>query len=200
MRTGSKLVLPGASSRSPGFALPLLLVAVAAGGIAATAASESSLYRQAREREDELHFRAGAYVAAIRSFYMAEPDPRLRRLPVSVEELERDPRFPLKRHIRRVYDDPLAAKSGTAFRTLSGSPSAGQPQGLVGVASTSRARVFRRKDFAMKRGPVANIETASELIFEVDLRELAVASRSPVAPGAPAVANPAAPRSNPLQR
>lgn len=165
-----------------GFALPLLLVALAVAAVAATRAEISTSYRLARDREDELHFRAQAYVAAIRAFYLAEAQVTRRRLPTSLDELERDPRFPLKRHIRRLYDDPLARKAGTPFRTLTGSPAAGLPQGIIGVASTSSTPLLRRAGFTSNAGPTLGLSKASDLAFEVDLQELATASRPAVVP------------------
>lgn len=155
----------------------MLLVALAVAGIAATQASVSASYRLARDREDELHFRGRAYVAAIRAFYMAEPEPMRRRLPTSLHELQRDPRFQQKRHIRRLYDDPLAKKPETPFRTIIGSPAAGKPQGLIGVASTADRPLLRRAGLLSHAGPTLGLKKASDLVFQVDLKELAAASR-----------------------
>ena len=152
--------------------MPVLLLGLAVASIAATTIEVPLSYRLAREREEDLHFRARAYVAAIRSFYMAEPTPQRRRLPTSLEELERDPRFPQKRHIRRLYDDPLAGKPGTPFRTVTGSPGPALPQGIIGVASTSRTPLLRRAGFKTNAGPTLGLKTAADLIFEVDLKEL----------------------------
>lgn len=173
---------------SPGFALPILLLAVAVSSVGATRAEVSLSHRLARDREDELIFRGRAYVAAIRSFYLAEQQPLQRRLPASLEELERDPRFPLKRHIRQLYDDPMtqspATKKGEgkrqkAFRTIIGSVGPGQPQGIIGIASTSDKPLLRRS-FAKPGGARAlGVKTASDLTFEVDLKQLADLQRRP---------------------
>lgn len=164
--------------REAGFALPVLLVALAVAAIAATRAEVGAGYRAAREREAELHYRAQAYVTAIRSFYMAEEKPLRRRLPTSLDELEKDPRFPLKRHIRRLYDDPLLRKP-TPFRTIAGTPGPSLPQGIIGVASSTDVKLFRRANFKSNSGPTLGVENANELTFEVDLAELAAASRPP---------------------
>lgn len=152
--------------------MPVFLLGLAVASIAATTIEVPLGYRLAREREEDLHFRARAYVAAIRSFYMAETTPQRRRLPTSLEELERDPRFPQKRHIRRLYDDPLAGKTGTPFRTVTGNPGPALPQGIIGVASTSRTPLLRRAGFKTNAGPTLGLKTAADLIFEVDLKEL----------------------------
>lgn len=163
-----------------GFALPVLLLALAVAAIAATTAQVPLTYRLAREREEELHFRGRAYVLAIRSFYMAEPQPLRRRLPISVDELERDPRFAQKRHIRRLYDDPLAKTDGTPFRVITGSAGPASPQGLIGVASTSDTTLLRRAGFKSNAGPTLGLKTAADLTFTVDLTDLVAAGQKPV--------------------
>lgn len=184
MRIGNTKIADAPSRGSAGFALPILLVGLVIGGIAATTADVSLSYRLAREREDELHFRGRAYVEAIRSFYMAEEQPLRRRLPTSLEELEKDPRFTLKRHIRRLYDDPLVRKP-VRFRVVTGSVSASLPQGIIGVASTSDTTLLRRSGFASNAGPTLGLKTARDFVFQVDLKELAAATRPPnlVRPG-----------------
>lgn len=178
---------------SAGFALPALLIVLTVAGFAATTAEVSVSYRYARDREEELHFRGRAYVHAIRSFYMAEEQPQRRRLPTSLEELEADPRFPLKRHLRRLYDDPFVRKP-TRFRVVTGSPGAGLPQGVIGVASTSETQLFRRSGIISNAGPALGVKTARDLIFQVDLKELAEATRPPASrPLRPIPSKPASP-------
>jgi type II secretory pathway pseudopilin PulG len=180
------------STKAGGFALPILLLVLAVGAIAATQAEIPLGYRMAREREQEFEFRASAYVAAIRSFYLAEEDVRRRRLPTSFAELERDPRFAQKRHIRRLYSDPLAAKPETPFREVKGSPGPGLQQGVIGVASTSDRPLLRRAGWATNGEPSPGAKAASDLQFQVDLKELT----APIAPNTPALPLPLRPKAD----
>jgi type II secretory pathway pseudopilin PulG len=176
--------------KAGGFALPILLLVLAVAAIAAAQAEIPLNYRIAREREEEFEFRTRAYVAAIRSFYLAEEDVRRRRLPASFAELERDPRFAQKRHIRRLYSDPMAAKPEASFREVKGSPGPGLPQGLIGVASTSDRPLLRRAGWATNGEPSLGAKAASDLQFQVDLKELI----APAAPTPQSVPSPMRPR------
>ena len=142
-----------------GFSLPAMLVLIAAIGCAATGADLTSRYRVAREKEAELIFRGLAYIRAIKSFYLAEKEPLKRRLPRDMEELENDPRAAHRRHIRKLYKDPL---NGGDFRILKGSG------GVVGVASSSTARVFRRTRISDEAPFAGGVERYDQLLFEID--------------------------------
>ena len=155
---------------SAGFALPALLVALAIGGLWTTRAHEPLAHRMAREREIELRFRGEAYASAIRSFFLAEADPALRRLPSGVEELVRDPRFPDRRHLRQAYADPLfPAREARPFRLIRGSPDAAIPDGVIGVASASDRPLLDRTVPTSAPEPSAPPSLASDLAFMADL-------------------------------
>jgi type II secretory pathway pseudopilin PulG len=61
-----------------------------------------------RENENELLFRGDAYIQAIASYYHAVPGRP--EYPRRLSDLENDPRFLLKRHIRRLYDEPVSGE------------------------------------------------------------------------------------------
>lgn len=151
-------------SGSPGATLPVVLLILATVGYGAGRAEISAQYLQQRERETEFLFRGAAYVRAIESFYLAETDPAKRRLPRSLEELERDPRSASARHIRRLYEDPLTKGP---FKPL-----AGQGGGVVGVASASRQPLFQRVAFGPELPFVTGATKAGELRFEIDPKAL----------------------------
>ena len=160
----------GRRRASPGFALPALLVVLAFGGLWSTRAQEPLTHRMAREREIELRFRGEAYAAAIRSFFLAETDPDLRRLPSSVEELVRDPRFPEQRHLRQPYADPMfPAAADRAFQFVRGSPDASIPDGAIGVVSTSDRSLIDRSVPLGAPQPATPLRIASDLEFLADL-------------------------------
>ncbi len=149
------------AGRSAGFTLPMMLLVLAGLGYAAMTARVASQYRIAREREAELIFRGLAYVRAIRSFYLAEKEPVKRRLPRNLDELENDPRFAAhRRHIRRLYADPLA---GSEFRLLLDGSG-----GVKGVASTSNAKLFRRTRISDAIPFAGGAERYDQLLFEID--------------------------------
>lgn len=56
---------------------------------------------------------------------------------------------------------------------------AGQAQGIIGVVSTAQTMLLRRADIASHAGPALGIKKARDLKFQVDLKELAAASRPP---------------------
>lgn len=147
-------------SRSPGFTLPMMLVVMAGLGYAATTAHMSTRYRLAREREAELIFRGLAYAQAVKSFYIAENDPTKRRLPRNLEELENDPRFAHRRHIRVLYIDP---QTGGKFRVLMDGNG-----GVKGVASASNSRLFQRTKISDAIPFAAGAERYDQIAFEID--------------------------------
>lgn len=140
--------------------LPSLLILMAGVGVAATEIEITSTYRAAREREEELFFRGLAYVHAINAFYLAEKDPARRRLPRDLHELESDPRFPNRRHIRRLYSDPLTGADFRLLRDGSG--------GVLGVASTCRKPLFSRQRASAALALSAGATRYDELLFEID--------------------------------
>lgn len=105
-------------------AVLIVLVALALGAQVATIPAKSALVRN---DEAELLFRGQAYIAALESYQNAiEGD---KSLPQKLEELLDDRRAGRRRHIRRLYDDPL---TGGAWKILRNS------EGRIhGVASTA---------------------------------------------------------------
>jgi type II secretory pathway pseudopilin PulG len=100
----------GAGRPVTGFTLlgVVLLVAILAMGAAATLSAGIAL--QQRAAEQDLLFVGGEYQRAIRSYY--ETAVSTPRYPLKLEDLLRDPRFPgIRRHLRRLYADPVSGKS-----------------------------------------------------------------------------------------
>ncbi len=158
MPSGSVRLSAGGSA---GFTLPMMLIILAGLGYAAVTARVSSQYRIAREREEELIFRGLAYVRAIKSFYLAEKEPANRRLPRDLRELENDPRFAAqRRHIRRLYADPLTSGE---FRLLMDGGG-----GVKGVASASSGKLFRRTRISDAIPFAGGAERYDQLLFEID--------------------------------
>lgn len=93
-------------SNEEGFTYIAMLVAVVVMGIALGITAEISSTIAKREREAELIFRGNAIKVAIGRYYNSSPG--VKRFPKKIEELVEDKRFPVaKRHIRRLYADPM---------------------------------------------------------------------------------------------
>lgn len=111
MRVGNRRGSP--ARRARGFTL---LAMIAAAFILALSANQVMvvLAQQAqRDREAELLRIGQEMVAAIGSYYEQSPG-NVRQFPAALEDLVEDRRFVgLKRHLRRVYDDPMTP--GTAW-------------------------------------------------------------------------------------
>jgi type II secretory pathway pseudopilin PulG len=127
-------------SRQRGFSYLLLLftVAILTAGLAGTGIVWHTA--QQREREVELLFIGNQIRAAIGSYYAMTPG-NLRRYPASMEELLKDPRFPMTvRHLRKPYRDPV---TGTGDWGLVIAPGGG----FMGVFSNSEAAPLKRAGF-----------------------------------------------------
>jgi type II secretory pathway pseudopilin PulG len=92
---------------SRGVVLMGLVVLLALGGLAAVQFAESAATARQRERETQLLWVGQQFRQALESYYRATPGPA-KHLPVTMDELLRDTRFPNPvRHLRRLYVDPL---------------------------------------------------------------------------------------------
>lgn len=93
--------------RARGVVLMGLVVMLALGGLATASFTESAVTARQRERETELLWVGQQYRQALESYYRSSPGPN-KHMPVSLEELLRDSRFPQPvRHLRRLYPDPV---------------------------------------------------------------------------------------------
>ncbi|NSL56716.1 MULTISPECIES: type II secretion system protein [Uliginosibacterium] len=133
---------PQTSARLAGFTYIGLLLVIAVIGLAAGSAIQLGAISQRRQVEDELMFVGLQYKRAIRSYFEAAPPGATAAAPARLEDLLRDPRFPqVKRHIRRLYADPLTGKNDwVLIRTLDG-------QGILGVHSRSPETPIRVDNF-----------------------------------------------------
>lgn len=127
----------GNSCRSQqGFTYIVLLTAIIIVGITADILTRSSAIQKQRELETELMFRGKAYYDAIESYYQSSP---IRQFPKQLDDLLYDNRFSHKRHLRKVYQDPITGGEWRLLRNGSG--------GIVGVASTSKKRPLKQAQF-----------------------------------------------------
>jgi type II secretory pathway pseudopilin PulG len=114
-----------ARARQPGFSLLAILFVVAAMGIALSTAFEMRSTGLKREREAELIFVGREFREAIARYHHSGG-----QYPESLEALLQDPRSTtLKRHLRRIYPDPVTSRPDWGLVTLN--------ERIVGVFSLS---------------------------------------------------------------
>jgi len=120
-------------SRQRGFTYIALLAALAvfAAGSLAFAALWSESVRRDREAD---WLRAGdAYAKAIKSHFQSSPG-TVKQYPVTLDDLLQDLRFAgVRRHLRRLYPDPLSP--GQSWAVLRGPDG-----GIIGVYSTAAGK------------------------------------------------------------
>jgi type II secretory pathway pseudopilin PulG len=110
-------------------------------GLAVTVASEAWYMSLRREKEEELLFAGDQMRRAIASFTASVPG-AAQRYPGSLQELIRDPRLPgVKRHLRKIYQDPMTGK--TEWGLIRSSEGA-----ITGVHSLSDREPIKKSGFS----------------------------------------------------
>lgn len=144
------------SSKNRGYAYLMLLVMAACIGLFASVLGVIIFSRDVRiEKEYELLFRGMAYVSAIKKYYKASPGMKV--FPQRLEDLLSDPRFPAKHYIRRLYKDPITGGDWTLI--------SGPGDGICGVASSSKTKPLKQKDFPLQFKNFEAAEHYSDWIF-----------------------------------
>ena len=142
--------------RQAGFSYLVVLAAVVVVGIVAEAARATTWRALKADRESELLFRGFAYRNAIRSFHLVHGT-----FPRTLEDLEKDPRFPSKRHIRKLYRDPMAKEEKGEWRLLMAAGG-----GIAGVSSASGEEPLKKANFPLELEKFTGAQSYSEWIFE----------------------------------
>jgi len=159
-----------------GFTYLGILIAMALFGVALAATGE--LWRTAaqREREQELLFVGNQYRQAFMNYYATTPVGKP-RYPRALEELVEDNRFPVpRRHLRRVYLDPM---SGNAEWGLIEAPGGG----IAGVHSRSEAKPLKIGNFAPPDVKFEGAERYSDWKFVFEPRSSVPSTQRAVVPG-----------------
>ena len=126
-----------AATPQSGFTYIGLLVTVLVMGLMLTAVSRVWRTTEQRERETQLLFAGHAYRLAIGSYFASG-----HRFPTTLQDLLLDDRSGVpKRHLRRLYPDPM---TGSADWALVLTPDG---QGIMGVVSSSTAAPLKRDGF-----------------------------------------------------
>ena len=127
-------------SRERGFTYVWIMFVVALAGIMLAGAGQLWRTEAKREKEKELMFIGEQFRLAIGSYY--ESSPALpKRYPPSLEKLLLDDRFPaIKRHLRKIFFDPMTGTREWGLITQPGI-------GIMGVHSLSTQAPLKRANF-----------------------------------------------------
>ena len=124
-----------------GFSYIGLLVIVAVLAIVAAGTVQTGAIVQRRDAEEAEISIGLEFKTAVRSYFEATPSGMPSSAPRSLQDLLRDPRFPYpKRHLRKIYDDPLTGKPDWG---LIHSPEGG----ILGVFSKAQGIPIRQDNF-----------------------------------------------------
>jgi type II secretory pathway pseudopilin PulG len=145
-----------------GFTYIALLIAVAILGIALSAVGSLWSFTAQREREIELIFIGHQFRNAIARYYLAGGAGF--QYPRELQDLVDDDRSPEGRHfLRRIYRDPMTgAADWQIIRSNDG--------GVIGVASSSRARPIKRANFDREDAVFDGLECYCDWQFTYDPR------------------------------
>ncbi|WP_175048169.1 type II secretion system protein [Duganella vulcania] len=125
------------SKRQRGFAYLWTLMLVAFMGVGLTIAADLYTTAMRRDKERELLFIGHEFRHALEGYNKANG---AGQYPLTLEELLKDPRFPsAKRHLRRLYNDPITGKPDWALVLQQGR--------IVGIRSTSAQRPIKQDNF-----------------------------------------------------
>ncbi len=122
-----------------GVAYIAMLFMVTVAGIALMMAAEMWSTTEKRMKEAELLYKGREIALALGSFYKGSPG--IKRYPLTLEELLKDKRFrSTKRHLRKVYPDPMTGKADwELIKNKQG--------GIIGISSTSTERPMKQANF-----------------------------------------------------
>lgn len=156
------LSVSGRRMRQQGMTYIGLLIAVAIIAAAATASLAAGTAMQQRYTEAELLAIGLEYRAALQSFANATPA-GLPTTPMELAELLEDPRYPgVRRHLRRIYPDPLTGN--TNWGIVRG------PDGRIsGVHSLSRTPTIRHSGFPPGLESLEQAQVHSDWVFSPSL-------------------------------
>ena len=115
MRIGNRIAYQ--TNTVLGFSYIGLIIFIAISGIALAGVGIVWSQDQQREREKELLFVGEQFRQAIGSYYENTPS-NIKQYPNKLEDLLQDNRLPnLKRHLRKIYNDPITNSSNWGLRS-----------------------------------------------------------------------------------
>lgn len=134
----------------------LIFIALLGAASAGTVTAGSTLAR--RSHEAELLFIGGQFRAAFQSYFESTP-PGQTPYPKLLTDLLKDPRFPgIKRHLRRLYVDPLTGNEQWGLVR-------GPAGGIVGVYSLAGGATVKTQQFPAEFAFFEGKEKYSDWVF-----------------------------------
>lgn len=146
-------------ARQRGFTYVGLIVLVAIIALVGAATLRIGALMRRAAAEEELLETGAEFTRALRSYAAATPRGQPTQ-PPSLRELLRDPRFPEpRRHLRKVYIDPITGKAEWGILYLA------DRTGVIGVYSLSESAPFKVANFDYRFQNFENREHISEWVF-----------------------------------
>lgn len=149
-----QISIAGKANKQCGFSYIVVLLLIIIVSISAQVASTLSSTLIQREKEQELLFRGNAYVQAIKSYYYAIPNKP--SYPSRLSDLENDPRFLHKPHIRKLYKEPITGKWSLITN---------RDGRISGVVSSSLKQPIKTHNFSKKYKEFENSKHYSDWRF-----------------------------------
>ena len=146
-----------ASNFNKGFTYIGLLLFIAITGIGLSVAGMGWQYQVRAEKEKQLLFVGAEFRNAINSYYASTPD-EAKAYPASLNDLLLDKRMPnIKRHLRKVYLDPMTGKADWGLIT--------QQSRIVGIYSRSMLAPCKQKGFNPAEAKFAGAKSYRDWTF-----------------------------------
>ncbi|TYQ17602.1 UNVERIFIED_ORG: type II secretory pathway pseudopilin PulG [Zoogloea ramigera] len=150
---------PAHPRREGGFTYLSVIIVVAIIGLVAAASLKLGATVQRSRAEQQLLVIGGAFSDALQSYADATPAGQPPQ-PPSLKELLRDPRFPTpRRHLRKIFVDPMTGKAEWGIVYLGGTT------GVMAVYSLSDARPVKIGNFPARFQSLAGKRKISEWRF-----------------------------------
>ncbi|TDF82157.1 type II secretion system protein [Pseudomonas sp. H9] len=149
--------IPSGSASEAGFTYLGVLLLIAVTGIALSSTVTLWSTQGLRERERDLLWVGTQYAQALRSYYRESPG--LAQYPQTLDELLEDPRYPgIKRHLRRLYPDPITGSDEWGLlRSIDGR--------ITGVYSQSDQAPLKQTGFAAQWSDFDGLQHYSDWQF-----------------------------------
>lgn len=177
--------------RQAGFTYLGLIIFVTIIGLVGAATLKIGALLQRAAAEEELLDIGAAFSAALDSYAAATPQ-GASPYPPSLKELLKDPRVPgVRRHLRKIFVDPLTGKAEWGVVYLGDGTT-----GVVAVHSLSTAKPLKVANFDSRFAGLDNAETISAWRFKA--RDPALGQGPGQPPPAPRPGAPAAPAAQPV--
>lgn len=152
----------GRPPQSRGAVLLGFMVLLAAAGWTVAEYAQSTAAERQREAEADLLWVGRQYRQAIESYYNGTPM-GVKQLPLKLEDLTEDKRFPKpRRHLRKIYPDPM--NPSVALKVVK------RGAFIVGVYSDSSAEPFRKAGFETGEESFADATVLSDWRFVASAR------------------------------